>query len=175
MISCEHRSQPASLAYLFRVLDLQSTGSLGAFEVNYFVRDIVQGLLDTGDEPPELPTIVDEVFDLAKMRKPKCRSYNMGAGVLPGGGGLLSRDASQPPRITLAELRGSGAGAIIMQMLTDVQVRERESLSCAAAAHTHALPSSLSRLTNSLTHPPLLPLSPLPLCRASGIGTIASS
>ena len=159
MISCEHRSQPASLAYLFRVLDLQSTGSLGAFEVNYFVRDIVQGLLDTGDEPPELPTIVDEVFDLAKMRKPKCRSYNMGAGVLPGGGGLLSRDASQPPRITLAELRGSGAGAIIMQMLTDVQVK-RERAYHALQQHIHNMPFHplfhVSR-THSLTHPPLLP------------------
>ena len=104
VISCEHRSHPQCLAYLFRILDLDSCGSLGVFDVHYFVRDIVQGLLDSGDEPPELHTIVDEIFDLAKMRKPRARSSN--------GQGSLERarlNAGDLPRITLAEIAGSGA------------------------------------------------------------------
>ena len=116
VISCEHRSHPQCLAYLFRILDLDSCGSLGVFDVHYFVRDIVQGLLDSGDEPPELHTIVDEIFDLAKMRKPRARSSN--------GQGSLERarlNAGDLPRITLAEIAGSGAGSIIMQCLIDVQ------------------------------------------------------
>ena len=117
VISCEHRSHPACLAYLFRALDLHSRGYIGVFEVNYFVRDIVQGLLDTGDEPPDLSTIVDEVFDLAKMRKPTVRKYNRGRPF----DGFDSSDPMQPPRITRAELQSCGAGAIIVQMLIDVQ------------------------------------------------------
>ena len=51
VIAHEHRSHPAALAYFFRSLDLHASGKLGVFEVNYFVRDIVQGLIDSGDEP----------------------------------------------------------------------------------------------------------------------------
>ena len=115
VISCEHRSHPACLAYLFRVLDLDGVGSLGVFEVNYFVRDIVQGLIDSGDEPPELPTIVDEVFDLSKMRKGKLSKSK------PGSLERARLASGSLPRITLADLVGCGAGQIVMQCLIDVQ------------------------------------------------------
>ena len=77
------------------------------------------GLLDTGDEPPELPTIVDEVFDLAKMRKPAVRDYDKGR---QGTTGFDSNAPTATKRITRAELQGCGAGHIVVQMLIDVQV-----------------------------------------------------
>ena len=42
VIAHEHREHPASLAYFFRALDLHACGTLGVFDVHYFVRDIVQ-------------------------------------------------------------------------------------------------------------------------------------
>ena len=52
VIAHEHRSHPNAIHYFFRTLDLSSCGYLSVFDVNYFVRDIVQGLIDSGDEPP---------------------------------------------------------------------------------------------------------------------------
>ena len=51
MIALDHRGEAAGLAYFWRVLDLHSRGSIGLFELHYFIRDVVQGLLDAGDEP----------------------------------------------------------------------------------------------------------------------------
>ena len=69
-------------------------------EVNYFVRDIVQGLLDSGDEPPEQTTIVDEMFDLSKMRKPRARTGN--------GAGSLERERLK--RLAADDLAGGARG-----------------------------------------------------------------
>ena len=56
MIASEHRSHPASIGYFFRALDLSCSGYIDVFALNFFVRDIVQGLIDAGDEPPMLET-----------------------------------------------------------------------------------------------------------------------
>lgn len=113
VIAHEHRSHPAALAYFFRSLDLHASGKLGVFEINYFVRDIVQGLIDSGDEPPGLGTIVDEVFDLVKGRSHKSR----GAGALERGRVV----SGAMPTLSLTEFVHCGAGSIVMQMLIDVQ------------------------------------------------------
>ena len=63
VIALDHRGEAAGLAYFWRVLDLHSRGSIGLFELHYFIRDVVQGLLDAGDEPTELENIIDEIID----------------------------------------------------------------------------------------------------------------
>ena len=53
------------------MLDLHSRGSIGLFELHYFIRDVVQGLLDAGDEPTELENIIEnqkkDVEDYKKL------------------------------------------------------------------------------------------------------------
>ena len=116
VIAHEHRSHPAAQAYFFRALDLRACGALSVFDINFFVRDIVQGLLDQDEEsePPGLVTIVDEIFDLAKSRAPG----------LGRGPGSLERErlaTGELPVIRLKELEKCGAGSIILQCLIDVQ------------------------------------------------------
>ncbi|KAL3916598.1 MAG: hypothetical protein SGPRY_006748 [Prymnesium sp.] len=85
-------------------------GYIDVFALNYFLRDIVQGLLDAGDDPPLLETMIDEMIDLAKLRAPR--------------GGMVEL-APQPegslPRISHRELVASGAGSIVVSCLTDTQ------------------------------------------------------
>ena len=52
------------------MLDLHSRGSIGLFELHYFIRDVVQGLLDARDETTELENIIDEIIDLVKVSPP---------------------------------------------------------------------------------------------------------
>ena len=110
-------------------------GALSVFDVHYFAREIVAGLEDAGDEPPDLGTIVDEVFDLGKGRRPR-RTSEVAREIAPrsrGASAVVAAGAGAEktgalPTLTLAEICNSGAGSIIISMLMDVQgfwVRER--------------------------------------------------
>ncbi|KAL1526217.1 hypothetical protein AB1Y20_014943 [Prymnesium parvum] len=110
VIASENKSHPASISYFFRALDLSSSGYIDVFALNYFVRDIIDGLLDAGDEPPVLETVIDELIDLCKVR-PQKRGVVQ---VPPTADGEL-------PRISLRELIASGAGSIVVSCLTDTQ------------------------------------------------------
>ena len=149
MIALDHRGEAAGLAYFWRVLDLHSRGSIGLFELHYFIRDVVQGLLDAGDEPTELENIIDEIIDLVKVSPPP-RSLGADHRVarharrrcvelppIPGVAGLPATtlidhipsaaaskevvDGGGGPRFTLAELVACGAGAVVVSMMIDVQ------------------------------------------------------
>ncbi|KOB69170.1 Serine/threonine-protein phosphatase 2A regulatory subunit B'' subunit gamma [Operophtera brumata] len=65
VLALENRKQPAALAYLFRVLDINSTGYLDAFTLNYFFKMILHGA-----EPVNFEDVKDEIFDMIRPKDP---------------------------------------------------------------------------------------------------------
>lgn len=93
VLALENRSEPQSLAYLFRILDLQGKGYLDAFTLNYFFRAIQEQMRAHGTEPVSFQDVKDELFD---MVRPK--------------------DAE---RITLADLLACGQGDTFVSILIE--------------------------------------------------------
>jgi serine/threonine-protein phosphatase 2A regulatory subunit B'' len=101
-----YKTETASLGYHFRLLDVQHTGQLTAFAINYFFRDMVKKLQDSGQEPPAVEDVKDEIFDMVKPRNPLA--------------------------ITLDDLIASKVGHTVVSILSDLQgfwtYENRESL-----------------------------------------------
>ncbi|VDK44983.1 unnamed protein product [Anisakis simplex] len=101
LLGIENRSDPASIVYHFRVLDLNGDGYLDAFELKYFYDDMAvlsEQCYGVDSEMqfalPLFEDIKDEIFD---MVKPK-----------------------DPLRISLEELLACGQGGTICGMITDL-------------------------------------------------------
>ncbi|KAL4716420.1 hypothetical protein ACJJTC_015848 [Scirpophaga incertulas] len=113
VLALENRRQPAALAYLFRVLDINSQGYLDAFTLNYFFKAIQEQMVAHGAEPVNFDDVKDEIFD---MIRPK-----------------------HPARITLQDLVRSGQGHTAVSILLELHgfwaYENREAL---AAAGDHA-------------------------------------
>ncbi|XP_041970964.1 serine/threonine-protein phosphatase 2A regulatory subunit B'' subunit gamma-like isoform X2 [Aricia agestis] len=94
VLALENRRQPAALAYLFRVLDINSQGYLDAFTLNYFFKAIQELMVAHGAEPVSFEDVKDEIFDMIKPE--------------------------HPARITLQDLVRSGRGHTAVSMLLEL-------------------------------------------------------
>ncbi|CAH0403056.1 unnamed protein product [Chilo suppressalis] len=113
VLALENRRQPAALAYLFRVLDINSQGYLDAFTLNYFFKAIQEQMVAHGAEPVNFDDVKDEIFDMIRPQ--------------------------HPSRITLQDLIRSGHGHTAVSILLELHgfwaYENREAL---AAAGDHA-------------------------------------
>ncbi|CAB3229828.1 unnamed protein product [Arctia plantaginis] len=113
VLALENRKQPAALAYLFRVLDINSVGYLDAFTLNYFFKAIQDQMVAHGAEPVNFDDVKDEIFDMIRPENPS--------------------------RITLQDLIRSGHGHTAVSILLELHgfwaYENREAL---AAAGDHA-------------------------------------
>ncbi|CAG9570662.1 unnamed protein product [Danaus chrysippus] len=113
VLALENRRQPAALAYLFRVLDINSQGYLDAFTLNYFFKAIQEQMVAHGAEPVNFDDVKDEIFDMIRPE--------------------------HPYRITLQDLVRSGHGHTAVSILLELHgfwaYENREAL---AAAGDHA-------------------------------------
>ena len=50
VLAIENKKEPAALAYLFKLLDIQGVGYLTRFDLNYFFRAIQQAMVQHGQE-----------------------------------------------------------------------------------------------------------------------------
>lgn len=48
VLAIENKKEPAALAYLFKLLDIQGVGYLTRFDLNYFFRAIQQAMVQHG-------------------------------------------------------------------------------------------------------------------------------
>lgn len=113
VLALENRRQPAALAYLFRVLDVNAQGYLDAFTLNYFFKAIQEQMVAHGAEPVNFDDVKDEIFDMIRPL--------------------------HPARITLQDLVRSGHGHTAVSILLELHgfwaYENREAL---AAAGDHA-------------------------------------
>ena len=94
VLALENRREPQALQYLFRILDVQQSGCLNVFALNYFFRAIQEQLKAHGQEPVPFEDIKDEVFDMVKP--------------------------ADPLRITLQDLVNCGQGDTVVSILIDL-------------------------------------------------------
>lgn len=71
VLALENRAEPQSLAFLFRILDLQGKGYLDAFTLNYFFRAIQEQMRAHGTEPVSFQDVKDELFDMVRPKDPE--------------------------------------------------------------------------------------------------------
>lgn len=93
VLALENRSEPQSLAFLFRILDLQGKGYLDAFTLNYFFRAIQEQMRLHGAEPVSFQDVKDELFDMVRPKDPE--------------------------KITLADLLACGQGETFVSILIE--------------------------------------------------------
>ncbi|XP_072948344.1 serine/threonine-protein phosphatase 2A regulatory subunit B'' subunit gamma-like [Epargyreus clarus] len=114
VLALENRRQPAALAYLFRVLDINSQGYLDAFTLNYFFKAIQEQMVAHGAEPVNFDDVKDEIFDMIRPQ--------------------------HPSRITLQDLVRSGHGHTAVSILLELHgfwaYENREALAAAADHHS---------------------------------------
>jgi serine/threonine-protein phosphatase 2A regulatory subunit B'' len=70
VLALENRQEPQSLAYLFRILDVEHQGYLTAFTLNYFFKGIQEQILQHHQEPINFEDMKDEIFDMIKPQEP---------------------------------------------------------------------------------------------------------
>lgn len=95
VLALENRSEPQSLQYLFRILDIDQKGWLNPFDLNFFFRAIQRQLKRYNHEPVNLRDIQDEIYDMVKPQ-------------------------SDPHKIRLADLIASGHGETVVNILIDL-------------------------------------------------------
>lgn len=95
VLALENRSEPQSLQYLFRILDIEQKGWLNPFDLNYFFRAIQRQLKRYNHEPVNLRDIQDEIYDMIKPQWDPCK-------------------------IRLADLIASGHGETVVNILIDL-------------------------------------------------------
>jgi len=93
-LAMENKSTLQALQYFWKLLDVQKTGYLNTFTINYFFRDVLQELIRSNLDTVDVADVKDEIYD---MVKPK-----------------------DPLRITFDDLYQSNVGHTIVSMLIDV-------------------------------------------------------
>ncbi|XP_053660690.1 serine/threonine-protein phosphatase 2A regulatory subunit B'' subunit gamma-like [Anopheles marshallii] len=93
VLALENRSEPQSLHYLFRILDVEHKGYLTAFTLNYFFKGIQEELSAHRAEPINFDDVKDEIFDMVKP--------------------------TDPTRITLKDLISCGHGETVVSILIE--------------------------------------------------------
>ncbi|XP_052860392.1 serine/threonine-protein phosphatase 2A regulatory subunit B'' subunit gamma-like [Anopheles cruzii] len=93
VLALENRSEPQSLHYLFRILDVEHKGYLTAFTLNYFFKGIQDELSAHRAEPINFDDVKDEIFDMVKP--------------------------ADPTRITLKDMLNCGHGETVVSILIE--------------------------------------------------------
>ncbi|KAL1380604.1 hypothetical protein pipiens_014060 [Culex pipiens pipiens] len=93
VLALENRSEPQSLHYLFRILDVEHKGYLTPFTLNYFFKGIQDEISAHRAEPVNFADVKDEIFDMVKP--------------------------ADPSRITLKDLIVSGHGETVVSILIE--------------------------------------------------------
>lgn len=93
VLALENRSEPQSLHYLFRILDVEHKGYLTPFTLNYFFKGIQDEISAHRAEPVNFADVKDEIFDMVKP--------------------------ADPSRITLKDLIASGHGETVVSILIE--------------------------------------------------------
>jgi len=71
VLAMTYKGTPEALGYFFRLLDLQRRGRLGAFEVNYFFRSVLDKFEEAHEDPNcTVEDVQGEIFDMVKPRDP---------------------------------------------------------------------------------------------------------
>ncbi|PAA63774.1 hypothetical protein BOX15_Mlig028291g1, partial [Macrostomum lignano] len=70
VLGMENKAEPQSLQYFFRILDIDGSGSLTVWTLNFFFRGIQQKLREHGMEPPKLSDLQNEIFDMVRPADP---------------------------------------------------------------------------------------------------------
>eukprot|EP00762_Andalucia_godoyi_P005336 ANDGO_06696.mRNA.1 putative serine/threonine-protein phosphatase 2A regulatory subunit B'' subunit TON2 len=65
-----YKTDPVSLAYHFRVLDVSQSGKITVFTINYFFRDLSVRVSMAGADPAAVEDVKDEIFDMVKPKDP---------------------------------------------------------------------------------------------------------
>jgi len=94
VLAMQMKETPQSLHYFWKILDLNKTGELTLYTLNYFFKAVVKKLVELGHEPVKVEDVTNEIFDMVHPTKP---------GV-----------------ITLQDLIASGVGHTVVGILTDV-------------------------------------------------------
>lgn len=106
VLALENRKEPAALAYLFRILDINGQGYLDSFTLNYFFKAIQEQMIAHDAEPVNFEDVKDEIFDMVRPE--------------------------EPTKITLKDLIRSGAGHTAISILLELHgfwaYENRESL-----------------------------------------------
>ncbi len=93
VLAVENTKTIQGLQYFWRILDANHCGYINTFTINYFLREIVHRMSDSGISHVKLNDVIDEIFD---MINPK-----------------------DPYKITLEDLIRCNVGDTIVVMLTD--------------------------------------------------------
>jgi serine/threonine-protein phosphatase 2A regulatory subunit B''/actin-binding protein anillin len=93
VLALEHRNEPQSLHYLFRILDVEHKGFLSAFTLNYFFKGIQDQIQQHRAEFVNFDDVKDEIFDMVKP--------------------------AHHSRITLKDLIGCGQGDTVVSILIE--------------------------------------------------------
>jgi serine/threonine-protein phosphatase 2A regulatory subunit B'' len=95
VLAMEYKTTPASIAYFFKILDIQHRGYLDSFTLNYWFRAVSEKMGQLGLENAEIADVVaNEIFDMVSP--------------------------SVEGRITLADLISSRCGHTVISILIDV-------------------------------------------------------
>lgn len=94
VLAIEYKSEPASVQYFFKLLDIDKKSYLTQFNLNYFFRAIQQMMIDNNQEPVKFDDVKDEIFDMVKPE--------------------------HPYKITLQDLIRSGQGGTVVRILIDL-------------------------------------------------------
>ena len=95
VLAMEYKTTPASIAYFFKILDIQHKGYLDSFTLNYWFRAVSEKMGQLGLENAEIADVVaNEIFDMVSP--------------------------SQEGRITLQDLISSRCGHTVISILIDV-------------------------------------------------------
>ncbi len=95
VLAMENKHTPQALNYFWKLLDIQRTGYLTVFALNYFFRAVCQKMIDLGHEAVEAGDVVaNEIFDMV--------------------------EPEHPHRITIDDLLRSKVGGTVVSILSDV-------------------------------------------------------
>lgn len=70
ILAMEHKSSSQSLAYFFRILDINGRGYLTVADINYFFKDILMKLRQAHREVVYVEDVRDEIFDMVTPKHP---------------------------------------------------------------------------------------------------------
>lgn len=68
VLALNNRNEPASIRFLFRILDIHHQGAIDRQTVYFFFKDIQQMLLDDNIHPPSFVDVEAEIFDMVSFR-----------------------------------------------------------------------------------------------------------
>jgi hypothetical protein len=108
MLALQYKKTDQSLAYFWRLIDVQKNGKMTLWTINYFFREMMEKIRQNKMEPAKMEDVRDEIFGILIAN---CVSK------------LTSKDMvkpSDPNDITLKDLKQCKIGFTVVTILSDV-------------------------------------------------------